>query len=86
MSRHMASGMPCAPGWDEPLEARISLLDPAWMVERQELGDDAAHRMAADDRLLDLEMVQDRRGVVGEHLDRVFLNIFARLARAAIVE
>ena len=33
-----------------------------------------------------LQMVQDRRGVVGKHLDRIFLNRLARLAGAAIVE
>ena len=58
----------------------------ARIVEGEQLRDDAAHGMAADDRLLDSQMIEQCRGIVGEHFDRVFLYGLARFSRAAVVE
>ena len=77
--------MPWAPGWAEPLEARISFFTLR-IVEGKQLGDHAAHGVAADDGLLDIQMVEDRRGIIGEHFDRILLDLLARLAGAAVVE
>ncbi len=62
------------------------LFDLSWIVESQKLRDHAAHGMAADDGLFGTQMIEQRRGVVGEHFDRIFLHRFARFAGAAIVE
>ena len=62
-----------------PLEARTSF-------DGQKLRDDASHGVAADDSLLGIQVIEQRGSVVGEHLDRIFLDRFTRLAGAAIIE
>jgi len=81
----MASGMPWAPGCAAPLEARISFY-LARMFDGEKLSDNAAHGVATDDRLLDVQMLEQGDRVAGKHANGIFLHRFARLAGAAVVE
>ena len=86
MSRHIASGNAVGARVRGAAGSENQLLDLARIIEGQKLRDDAAHGVAADDSLLDIQVIEQRRSVVGEHLDRIFLDRFTRLAGAAIVE
>jgi hypothetical protein len=61
-------------------------LDLARMVEREQLRDDTAHGMTADNRWLGVQMIEQCRDVLREHFDRVFLYGLAGFSRAAVVE
>src|ERR1044071_1347861 len=61
-------------------------LDLARMIESEQLRNDTAHGMTADNRWLGIQMIEQSRGVVREHFDRVFLYGPARFARATVIE
>jgi hypothetical protein len=56
------------------------------MIECQELRHDAAHGMAADDCLFNVQRVENRHSIFDKQLDRIFLHGLAGLSRAAIIE
>lgn len=56
------------------------------MIEGKELRDDAAHRMSAHHRFRNIEVIEQRSSIFRKHFDRIFLEVFARFAGAAIVE
>ena len=47
------------------------------MVQCQQLRHDPTHGVAADNRLFHPQMIENSGGIIGEHLDRIFLHRFA---------
>src|SRR2546428_6972373 len=56
------------------------------MFECENLRHPSPHRMAANDRLVKLQMIEYRRSVVGEHLHRIVRRRLAGLSHSTIVE
>ena len=58
--------------------------DPVGVLAPDPLGDDRAHRVAGDDRLLDAEHVEQRGGVVGAVVERELLGLDAAAVPALV--
>src|SRR6266550_4722591 len=56
------------------------------MFQCKNLRDPSAHGVAANNRLVELQIVEYRRSVVGKHLDRIFRRRLAGLSHSTIVE
>ena len=56
------------------------------MIEGKKLRNPAAHGVAANNRALQTKMIENRRGIICEHLCAVFNRGFAGQARAAVIE
>src|SRR5262245_62144254 len=74
------------PGMRRAAGSKDELSNFVGVVQCQQLRDDAAHGVTADNRLFQIQMIENRGSVVGEHLNRIFLYCLAGLAGTSVVE